>query len=259
MENFNSIFELLAAFNFAYVLSDDFKKGFDSYVSALKNYEMYEGEIRTLQDNLASNKVVSNLKSPISNALATFVSKVTEGKERVSKTLTEFQNDLTFNYLCLNAALYCFFVLLMNGCGWLSCDSKHEISMFFVFNCLVLFSVVLIARRPTLYFVINYYAVCWQFIVILALTSLFNFLFKIGLDCSMFESCHGLNFVFALIVGCINFVFAFYTAEIKNRKEGRNFLKKEADDLNIELAILTGQVTSPLNKVKLKVDRSGNP
>jgi hypothetical protein len=237
MENFNSIFELLAAFNFAYVLSDTFQNGvvhkvFGSFRDALKIYEKCEDSLKLIGIQKAefkkSNKSIQDLANRRYKEAANLAPTIALNKNTILDKVNNFIDSRIFNLLCLNSALYCFCILLLAGFGWTSSDNTAEITMILIFNVIYATSVLFIAIRPTWYINITFYSVCWQFLFVLVASSVFNLFLQYHLEeCkSISEKFYYINVVFGTLAGSANFIFAFIKGLSQNRKDGYHSLTK---------------------------------
>jgi hypothetical protein len=262
MENFNSIFELLAAFNFAYVLSSSFQsslveKLFSNYLLALETFESIQQQFSTLRENLenlqAKSKIqkVVALTKDLSAKITDFDTRVESAKDQISTSIDRYRsgNSVTFNFLCLYSALYCFFILLFAGCGWLSSDNSWERLFFLTFNTVYLLFAFLLWFGPSFKFYSNYYLVIGYFTLSLIITGTINTFFiceSSGLQYSWVHTC---NFFIALLSGSVNFIHAFFFASFRNAREGKNeyINAKKMED---EFKDLSSEVSTSIKTVE---------
>jgi hypothetical protein len=138
LSNFNSIFELLAAFNFAYVISDSFNDHLHTriihgFVNIEKNLDNIGGKIKIGMDSLhackpftlpsgkSSDEKIEQVKTAMNAKQAQFstLNKDVRGNIRIAG-LRE-----SFKFICLYAALYALSVLVFIGFAT-QLDSPHN-------------------------------------------------------------------------------------------------------------------------------------
>ncbi len=233
MDKFNSLFELFAAFNFAFVLSSDLNSTLHrKLVGFFDAIDKKRKEIETIldkqRDYIKSSKEqgAENPKG-LADAILDFEDKITlyESKKDDHSSKTKDINKY-FNFYCLYAGLYCVFALLVSALinyffseidtsnQSIAIDAMAVSTLFFIVGLIVLLS------KFKWKFEANYISTAWVFIVGLLISILFYWLLlssKIGkLD------IYPLTVItLSLLLPVAHFIFYFFKAYNDNNNIGK--------------------------------------
>ncbi|NOT36429.1 MAG: hypothetical protein HOP11_03515 [Saprospiraceae bacterium] len=265
MQSYNSLFELFAAFNFAYVLSTKFAQDLHSKIT------LSEGEL---------NKKVKDLDSVIStneNYVYALKSKSKSEKEKfalnlelnklgsISVDLTKVLDDINvghiskaklsfFNYACFISGIYSLLVLFFSGCGYINgnIDCVNYFMYFnIMFSCIHVLTIIARIIWPNDF--------TYGMLSIIILGSLYSFgiicnvnhefIFKQDVSVSRFTYNHNLGL--SIIISTWHFIILFIVSEYTRASFSSSIsqrtdkIKRDIEDLSMRVEGIN-QVIEPL-------------
>ncbi|MDP1675923.1 MAG: hypothetical protein Q8L88_03580 [Bacteroidota bacterium] len=253
LENFNSLFELTAVFNFAYVLSNDFVQ--------MLNLKI----IRHFQVLLGKHEMISSLTAGAKESLLSVTKKVTEittSENNLDKQLHQLKTELDnfeklntdlktdcdnlakdssvvqeFPFLCLYAGLYSIFVLLLNGFSTNS-DRAFINESYLILNFLSIVFLMYCYLRPRIIVFqkisLNYSFVIATFVIIVVMSVCFYFINKniIITHCPIeFDLSVPISSIFII---SSHFIFYYFRAHVTAKENSIN-IDKDFGKLEIDI------------------------
>lgn len=237
MNNFNSLFELFAVFNFAYVLSNDFTAALNSKIigsfnNIQKDIETIRALINENYSYLTANQSSENddLRKEVCRQLNEQYINISSEFDALKTKTDEFICSSgilpKFNHYCLLAGFYCVLFLLFIALG-LDISYEHG-GLLLIYNLLFIFILILQFWDKVKFYKCNYLVSTLSFILINAIFGVFCLFYTLN-NSLYFQSfeyklwLYPVNIIFSIGIACHHFVIYFFKAlylrnNIVNRK-----------------------------------------
>ena len=226
MANFNSLFELFAVFNFAYVLSNDFTAALNSKIIGSFNSIQKEIEtIRTLITEhytyLKENQSSENdpLRKEVCRQMNEEYISLSSEFDTLKNRTEEYINSSgilpKFNHYCLIAGFYCVLFLLFIGLGL---DIKYEhLGLLLLYNILFIIILIFQFSDKIKFYKCNYLISTFSIFIVVLLFGIFCFFYTKS-EVHYFESftfklwLYPLNIIISIGIACHHFIVYFFKA-----------------------------------------------
>jgi len=233
--DFTSTFELIAAFNFAYVISSDFTKSLErQIVGSYSGIDKLLAEVKTLVRQNAdylSEKInsIGNNSNELTNLYGrkrTFDLQLNQLEDRVAQKIETSGISKTFNYYCLFAGFYSFFLLIIFGFGFSWSNNRHS-ELLLIFNFISLLGVIFLFDRWLIFkfFIPNYLKTIFISSATIFFLSILCWFYRnqIPVDSAGYFSMNFayLNIFICLILPTFHFLYYFRKAFLSRREKGK--------------------------------------
>ena len=261
MEKFNSLFELFAAFNFAYVFSADLIKNFNEKLGGnfhkaetslssidltIQNIDTYIVESK--KDGAHNSEVLNNLLTEFGNEKGNY----TIDRNRTLNHIKSSLEKSKFSYLCLFSGLYSILILMFAGYDIIDLKNNNHVEYLFWFNLLALFSIFILLSEYFYFWRTDHISTTITFIVTLIITFVI-------ISISSFWSFHWCPFIskgvvfLSILIASWHFFMYFVKIYINQKKKGTELITitnnwhTKFNDLNTRLSVAIN-VSSENNK-----------
>jgi len=241
LDKFNSIFELLAAFNAAFIISHSFTESLNSRINGvLDNSRLLLNQLEGIL-NESQTQITSRLKGAATNEIQ-YLSSIAKDNNNLNKEFEILKNDInlkisnsgiskTFNYYCLFAFIYAISMLLVAG---LDVDLKSRAGeIFFIFNVTSILVIASLVKRSgdfrlKSFFSTGYLAFLSSIPTAFLLCFLYHHFRKEGKSCPF--NFNDVNLLLALVIPSFHFFFYFLKSML-NRKRLFPKINKDVEKL----------------------------
>ena len=172
MKEFNSLFELFAAFNFVYVLSTDFNDKISNKL--INKFEASEKTLNQIIDFFGHyESILNDYKKEsvkISLTLSDELSKMDSKKAEFYSNKTKWEGEINsakvggyFNYYCLFSGLYCLLILYLNGFDYFNHHNWR--TYLFIGNLLYVIGLIILSMEKFKVFTTNFISTLITFFI----------------------------------------------------------------------------------------------
>ena len=262
LDKLSSFFELVAAINFAFIISTHFIKSITERVCA--QYIHIKSVLKSITDMHAENSKVlidnsQTIDHRVLSGLDTKFKKINDKVEALEREVDSVSNEATesrnFNYLCLNGALYTIIMLLAIGFQFPFSEYPYDTAFFF-FNIVSIFLLAYLFNTSKQFLPFlrsGYYQIVISNILLLLLAWGLGWFIR---DIESLPLNYPLiNKLIAVLVSSAHFVYYFFITIWNTKKTAKKYdgdlivLKTDcenfASELNISIDIVNKLQTKP--------------
>ena len=248
MNNFSSIFELLAVFNFALVSSDYFLESVNVKITghlsaAIDKIKSFEKTlIKEIDDYLSTaidtartegnNEKLNNL-SDFQTSFETSIKPVVENaKDELDDLVQQEKTSQNFRSYCLFSGIYCLLVLFFSGMDELNVGLSQNVKVFYnefwiSFNIITLL-LIYISKNQYFSWVTSFSleGVFYLYIFGAVLALMVTIIPHLAIDELCNYNLYFLNILISIFVPALHFLFVLIKAFKSKKKQTKMFLEK---------------------------------
>lgn len=256
MNNFSSIFELLAAFNFALVSSDYFLESVNikitGHLSAaihkinslektlIKEIDDYLGNAIDTARTEENNEKLNNLSDFQTNFETIIKPTVESAKVELDDLVQKEKTSTNFRSYCLFSGIYCLLILFFSGMDELNFGLSQNAKVFYnefwiSFNIIILL-LIYISKNQYVSWITSFSleGVFYLYIFGAGLASMVTIIPHLAIDDLCNYNLYFVNILISIFVPALHFLFVLIKAFKSKKKQTKIFLDK-VDNLETKL------------------------